>query len=153
MPKTEISSPTNPLWMFYLTHLRQKQDFTYRLFIYGFGLCVGYLGITDHHSLMYAAGQERDGMALIYIIIAASVVGLIEMALNTERRTRAACLKNHRHFILLALAFCFLGQLFVAYDSIRSGGVTIFYTWPGIVTMWAAISDARKRGRESCVSA
>lgn len=116
------------------------------VFIYGFGLCLAFLGITDSQSLMHAAGQERDGTLILFLIVIASIIGFVEMAFHN----RFPELKRQRHFILAALAFCFLSMLYVGYTSIRSDGVLIFYLWPGLCTMGAAILDARKRREDVC---
>lgn len=123
---------------------------SYRIFIYGFGLCLGYLGLTDSHSLMYQASQQRDGTLLIWAIIGVSLLGLIDVLVNRSHSQRVPCLKHHRHFILAGLAFCFLAMLYVGYSNIRSDGVLIFYLWPGVCTMGVALLDARKRKGEIC---
>lgn len=123
---------------------------SYRIFIYGFGLCLGYLGLTDSHSLMHQASQQRDGTLLIWMIIAVSGIGFIDLFMNQSHRQRAPCLKQNRHFILAGLAFCFLAMLYVGYSNIRSDGVLIFYLWPGVCTMGVALLDARKRKGEIC---
>lgn len=123
---------------------------SYRIFIYGFGLCLGYLGLTDSHSLMHQASQQRDGTLLIWMILGVSFLGILDLFFNAGYRQRIPSLKHHRHFILAGLAFCFLAMLYVGYSKIRSDGVLIFYLWPGICTMGVALLDARKRKGEVC---
>lgn len=123
---------------------------SYRFFIYGFGLCIGYLGITDTHSLMYAAGQTEDGLFLVYSIIFFSLLGFVDIIANHGFRECIPFLKHNRHFILAGLAACMLMQMYIGYTSLRSNGVIIFYLWPGLFTMAIAIIDARKRKGELC---
>lgn len=125
---------------------------SFRLFVCGFGACLGYLGVTDPKSLMYAAGQQEDGTVLIFFILAVSFLGLADLTMNAGYRQRLPWLKRHRHFILCSLAFCFLAQLYLGYASIRSDGVLIFYLWPGLCTLGVTVLDARRRKGEACGS-
>ena len=134
----------------YFHQAKEEWEWAYRVFIYGFGIILGYLGVTDTQSLMFAAGQQDGGFYLICFEVLVSLAGILDLVANRGGNARIKLLEQHRHFILLLLAFCFFAMLFVAYGSIRSGGVGLFYFWPGVITMAVALSDARKRGREQC---
>jgi hypothetical protein len=56
---------------------------------------------------------------------------------------------RQRHFILAAMAFCYVAQLYVAFLYLRSSGLLIHYLWNVFAIMAVAFFDAHQRSKDA----
>lgn len=122
-----------------------------RLFLCGLALISGSIGLTDSRSLAYLAAGSDDGRTLTIGLMALAAVGVVDVLLNdiVHPALRCATTMNLRHFGYLAMAFCYVAQLFVAHAVVRSPGLSAYYLWNAGAIMFVAFWDASLRSKDA----
>jgi hypothetical protein len=103
---------------------------------------------------MHVVASTSDGAALIWFLMVVGIAVLLDALINDflPERFRWRIAVRQRHFMLAAMAFCYVAQLYVAYYNFRSTGLLLYYLWNASTIMLIAFIDAHQRSKDaSCV--
>lgn len=126
----------------------------FRLYMSGTALITGYIAFNDPRSLMFLLATITEGAILVWLLMLIGIVGVVDAVINDfmSEHFQIKITLHHRHFILAAMAFCYVAQLFVAFYHLRSTGLLFYYLWNAITLMVVAFIDAHQRSKDaSCV--
>lgn len=126
----------------------------FRVYVGGNAIVSGYLALVEPRSLMYLVAETPQGLALIFVLAIVGAAALVDALINDflPARFNWRVAVRQRHFILAAMAFCYLAQLYVAFLNLRSSGLLIQYLWNVVAIMAVAFFDAHQRSKDaSCV--
>ncbi|NDP60091.1 MAG: hypothetical protein GZ090_12135 [Oxalobacteraceae bacterium] len=110
--------------------------------------------MTDPRSLMHLVASTGEGAVLLWLLMALGVSIWIDAVINDllPHRFHWRPALRQRHFILAAMAFCYVAQLYVAFFNLQSVGLLLYYIWNAAMIMAVAFIDARQRSKDaSCV--
>lgn len=126
----------------------------FRIYMGGNAFVSWFVGMTDPRSLMHLVMSTTEGAVLVWLLMAAGAAAVVDAVLNDILPTRwhwRVALRQ-RHFILFAMAFCYVAQLYVAFFYLRSSGLLLYYLWNAGMIMLAAFLDAHQRSKDAtCV--
>jgi hypothetical protein len=90
-----------------------------------------------------------SGVDLACLWPAAKLLGLLtSVTYLAPERFHWRRARRERHFILTALAFCYVAQLYLAFYNFRSTGLLLYYLWNASMIMFVAFLDAHQRAKE-----
>lgn len=123
-----------------------------RIYMGGNAIVTWYIAMTDPRSLMHVVASTGEGGALVWLLMLLGACAVVDAVINdvAPKRYHWRVALRQRHFILTAMAFCYMAQLYVAFYSFRSTGLLLYYLWNAGVIMLAAFLDAHQRSRDSC---
>lgn len=128
----------------------------FRIYMGGNAIVSWYIAMTDPRSLMSLVTLTGEGAALIWLLMFVGAAALVDGIVNDllPARFHWRCAVRQRHFILAALAFCYVAQLYVAFFKLRSTGLLMYYLWNAAAIIAVAFFDAHQRSRDAkCVIA
>ncbi len=126
----------------------------FRMYMGGNAVITGYMAIYEARSLMHLVASTREGAILIGMLSAVGLAAFLDAVINDfmPGRCHWRVALRQRHFILAAMAFCYVAQLYVAFIYLRSAGLLIHYLWNVVAIMAVAFFDAHQRSKDaSCV--
>lgn len=126
----------------------------FRIYMGGNAIVTWFIAMTDPRSLMYAAASTGEGAVLVWLLMLVGAAAVIDAVVNDllPRRFHWRVALRQRHFILAAMAFCYVAQLYVAFFNFRSTGLLLYYLWNATMIMLAAFLDAHQRSKDAaCV--
>jgi hypothetical protein len=126
----------------------------FRAYMGGNAIVNGYMAISEPRSLMYLVGATEEGGVLILLLSIVGLAALLDAVINDflPKRFHWRIAVRQRHFILAAMAFCYVAQLYVALLYLRSTGLLIHYLWNVFAIMAVAFFDAHQRSKDAtCV--
>jgi hypothetical protein len=123
----------------------------FRFQLYGLACILWLAGVFDGRSLQALVAARAEGFVLLSLLMLAGVIGLLDMVINDifPEKYYWDTLRRHRHFGLMTMAACYIGQLFVAFDYVRSVPLFLFYFFLGSTTVVFAFVDAHQRYKET----
>lgn len=128
----------------------------FRIYMGGNAIVTWYIAMTDDRSQMHSVASGGDGAALVWMLTVLGACAVVDAVINDLAPTRFhwRIALRQRHFILTAMAFCYVAQLFVAFYNFRSTGLLLYYLWNASMIMLAAFLDAHQRSKDaSCAIA
>jgi len=128
----------------------------FRVYMGGNAIVSAFIALHESRSLMHLVASTVEGSALILLLALAGLAVLIDALVNDflPARFHWRVAVRQRHFLLAALAFCYVAQLYVAFFYLRSIGLLIHYLWNVVAIMAVAFCDAHQRSKDaSCVIA
>jgi hypothetical protein len=126
----------------------------FRIYMGGNAIVTWFIAMTDSRSLMHSMASTGEGSALIWMLMMVGVAAVLDAVINDllPERFRWRVALRQRHFILAAMAFCYVAQLYVAFFNLRSTGLLLYYLWNAGMIMLATFLDAHQRSKDaSCV--
>lgn len=123
----------------------------YRLSMCSLGLVLWIIAEIEPRSMTAQFADSRAGGFLIAMTGILGIIGMIDVLINDilpERFTWAYA-RTHRHFVLVALAFCYIASLYTSLDTVKSAGLSLFYCWNAVSLLSLAFVDAYSRSKES----
>lgn len=126
----------------------------FRMYMGGNAIVTWFIAMTDPRSLMHSVAATAEGAALIWLLMMVGAAAILDAVINDllPQRFRWRVALRQRHFILAAMAFCYVAQLYVAFFNLRSTGLLLYYLWNAGMIMLAAFLDAHQRSKDaSCV--
>lgn len=140
-----------------IAHGTSRAGSVFRLYMGGGAIVTWILAMTEPRSLVSIAASSGAGAgsilvwSLFFIGVAAVIDAVVNDFLPSQFHWRAAV--RQRHFILSAMAFCYVAQLYVAYTHMRSTGLLIYYLWNAGFIMFISFVDAHQRSKDAtCVA-
>lgn len=126
----------------------------FRLYMGGLAIVCWYIATTEPLSMISLAASNNAGTILIWLMLLIGVALIVDVVVNdllpTNFRWRLAV--RHRHMLLSALAFCYVAQLYVAFSSVCSTGLLLYYLLNAGTIMFIAFVDAHQRSKDAtCV--
>lgn len=126
-----------------------------RLYMGGNAIVAWHNATTNPSALLYrVAFGSSDGQTLVWFMGFFGLALIADLFINDilpEKYHWKGALK-YRHFLLLALAFCYIAQLFVGSMGGQVLHLLIYNLWNAGMIMMAAFLDAKSRSRNSlCV--
>ena len=141
-------SMPNDRWM------PQRSGSVFRIYVGGNAIVSWYIALTDPRSLMHAVTASSQGAMLVWLLMVLGAAAVVDALINdiAPRRYHWRVALRQRHYILTAMAFCYLAQLYLAcVYNFRSSGLLIYYLWNAGMIMLAAFLDAHQRSKDySC---
>jgi len=126
----------------------------FRVYMGGNAIVSAYLAVAEPRSLMHWVASTFEGAFLIGALAMVGAAAVLDAVINDFMPTRFnwRIAVRQRHFILAAMAFCYLAQLYVAFLYLRSSGLLIHYLWNVFAILAVAFFDAHQRCKDSsCV--
>lgn len=120
-----------------------------RFFMGGNAVIAWHNAISDPGSRMYKVALDADGAALVWLMAGFGLIVCLDVLINDilpDRFHWRPALKN-RHFVLCALAFCYVAQLYVGVMGRQVVSLLIYYLWNAGMIMLATFLDAKLRSR------
>lgn len=105
----------------------------------------------EPRAMMAQFAEHGAGGFLCALIGLLGVIGMVDVLINDflpDRFTWRVARKQ-RHFVLVALAFCYIASLYVSLDTVKSTGLSLFYTWNAVSLLSLAFVDAYTRNKDS----
>lgn len=123
----------------------------FRLFLCGLALISGSIGLTDPRSLAFLAAGTNHGYQLTLALMAFAAVGMVDVLINDmlPDSMRWSRVLAWRHFGYCGMAFCYVAQLFITQETVRSPGLTAYYLWNVGAIMFVAFWDANLRAKDA----
>lgn len=123
----------------------------FRIYMGGNAVVTCFMAMTEGRSLMHVVAGSGEGAALIWLLMLAGAAAVIDAVVNDllPKRFHWRVALRQRHFILAAMAFCYVAQLYVAFFSMRSTGLLLYYLWNAGMIMLAAFLDAHQRAKDA----
>jgi hypothetical protein len=128
----------------------------FRIYLGGNALITWLMATYEQLSVLHLLSSTAEGAVLAWLLMVVGVAALVDAVVNDlmPDRFHWRVAKKQRHFILVAMAFCYAAQLYVAFVSMRSPGLLLYYLLNVGTIMAAAFFDANKRSKDaSCVMA
>lgn len=122
----------------------------FRFYVGGNAVVSWYVAMTDPRALMHLVASTVDGAVLVWAVMPIGVWALFDAIINDvlpERFHWRVALRQ-RHYILVALAFCYMAQLYIAFYTTRPASLLIYYTWNAAAIMFVAFIDAHQRAKD-----
>ncbi len=126
----------------------------FRVYMGGSAIVAWLMAIDAPGSAAHQVAATGEGAALVWLLMLVGVAALIDAVVNDflPDRFHWRVALRQRHFILSAMAFCYIAQLYVAFFSMRSTGLLLYYLWNAGAIMFIAFIDAHQRSKDStCV--
>lgn len=126
----------------------------FRAYIGGNAIVTWYVAMTDPRSLMHLLAMTGEGAVLIWLLMFIGIVLLLDVVINDflPHRFHWRPALRQRHFILFAMAFCYVAQLYVAVARLYTAGLLLYYLWNAVAIMFIAFIDANQRSKDAtCV--
>lgn len=119
----------------------------YRLSLFSLAIVIWAMTMLEPRSLMAQFGTTTGAGMLSSVAGALGVIGVIDVIINDilPERFQWQAAKHHRHMILVALAFCYVAQLYIAFTAFKSLELNVFYCWNATSLLSLALVDAHQR--------
>lgn len=129
-----------------------------RLYAGGDAIVSWYNSVNDPHSHLFRIARTGDGAFLLWLMAFVGALIIIDVIVNDWTPDRI-CFKNrcvnvswkrvfrYRHFLFVALAFCYAAQPYVAEMGGYGVSLLIFFYWNSFQNIVIAFLDARQRLR------
>lgn len=122
----------------------------FRLYMGGSAFVTWYLAMFEPRSMMSLAASTEAGAALIWCLMLIGMAAVVDAVINDflPQRFHWRVAVRQRHFILAAMAFCYVAQLYVA-SRMHSTGLLLIYLWNAIAITLIQFVDAQQRSKEA----
>lgn len=126
----------------------------FRLYMGGSAFVTWFLALNEPRSMMSLAARTGAGHMLIWMLMIVGAFAVIDAIINDflPQRFHWRAAVRQRHFILSAMAFCYVAQLYVEFSSLRSTGLLLYYLWNAAAITLISFVDAHQRSKDAtCV--
>jgi hypothetical protein len=133
---------------------RDRAGSVFRLYLGGSAIITWFLAVTEPRSMVSVAASSSAGTALIWLLLVIGCMAILDAVINDflPEKCHWRSAVRQRHFILSAMAFCYVAQLYVAFYGIHSIGLLLYYLWNAATIMFIAFVDAHQRSKDAtCV--
>jgi hypothetical protein len=114
--------------------------------------------MNDPHSHLFRVAMTSDGATLLWVMGMFGVAIVLDVFINdwTPERIKIGSVTfrlawrrafQHRHFLFIALAFCYAAQPYVAERGGYGVSLLIFFYWNSLQNIVIAFLDAKQRTR------
>ena len=120
----------------------------------GSAIITWYMAMFEPRSMARLVASTFEGALLFWMLLAIGCAALLDALINDflPERYRWQVAVRQRHFILAAMAFCYIAMLYVAFIYLRSSSLLIQFLWNVATIMAVAFFDAHQRSKDaSCV--
>lgn len=123
----------------------------FRVYMSALSIATWVVAITDPASLFGRMAGIAGGQLLTWLALALGVAGLLDIAINDWMPARFSwrSAQRHRHFLLAAMAFCYVAQLFLASLTIAAPGLLLYYLFCALGLVFASYIDAYCRKKDA----
>lgn len=106
---------------------------------------------NEPYSLMGQTATIPAGLMFLWLLMISGMALLVDVIINDilPERFHWRVAVHQRHLILSSMAFCYVAQLYVAFYSLRSTGLLIYYLWNAGTLMYIALVDAHQRSKDA----
>lgn len=125
----------------------------FRLYMGGSAIVTWFLA-GEPKTMMSLAALTTPGNLLIWCLAIIGVAAMVDALVNDfmPQRFHWKAAVMQRHFILSAMAFCYVAQLYVAFSAMRTTGLLLYYLWNASAIMFISFVDAHQRSKDAtCV--
>jgi hypothetical protein len=123
----------------------------FRISIGGAAIVSWFSAMTDPASLISSVAETTDGASAIWALMILGLCAVVDAVLNDilpERYHWRVALRQ-RHYILVGMAFCYLAQIYTAFQLDRHISIVYDYTWRAGMIIFAAFLDAHQRLKDA----
>lgn len=123
----------------------------YRLSMSSLAVVLWIVSAIEPRAMMAQFAEHNAGGFLCALIGLLGIIGMLDVLINDfmSDRFNWRTVRKQRHFVLVALAFCYIASLYISLDTVRSTGLSLFYTWNAVSLLSLAFVDAYVRNKES----
>lgn len=123
----------------------------FRIALGGNAIATCCAGFAEGRSALHLAAASAELGWLILLLFGAGVAAIVDAVINDLLRPRFhwRIARRQRHFILAAMAFSYVAQLYVAFYNLGSTGLLLYYLWNASMIMLAAFLDAHQRSKDA----
>lgn len=129
-----------------------------RLYAGGDALVSWYNSFSDPYARLGRIAQTLDGGILLWIMALAGLAIVIDVLINDFTPERLKLGKHsirlawnkafqYRHFLFVALSFCYAAQPYVAERGGYAVSLLVYFYWQAAQTIVIAFFDAKQRSR------
>lgn len=129
----------------------QRSGSIFRIFMGGAAVVSWIIAMTDPNAVMYSVAATADGAAAIWALMLLGGCLMVDAIVNDilpERWHWRVALRQ-RHYLLVGMAFCYLAQIYTAFELGRHISLAYDYTWRASMIMLAAFYDAHQRLKDA----
>lgn len=129
----------------------QRSGSIFRIYMGGAACISWYTAIADPSSLMHSVAATVDGASAIWALMILGACAVVDAVVNDilpERWHWRVALRQ-RHYILVLMAFCYLAQIYTAFQTGRHISLAYSYLWNASMIMLAAFIDAHQRLKDA----
>lgn len=89
------------------------------------------------------------GEVLLVLLLLVGCIGLVDVLINDVLPSRFQwdMARRERHYLLAAMAFCYVAQMFVSYKNVTESGLIFYYLLNAFSLMVFAAFDAQERSK------
>lgn len=131
-----------------------------RLYAGGDAIVSWYNSFSDPQAKLFRIAQTPDGGVLIWLMALIGVAVVLDVVINdlTPNTVQFGRMHfrvvwqrafRHRHWLFVALAFCYAAQPYVAERAGYGVSLLIFFYWNSFQNLAIAFLDARQRARST----
>lgn len=129
-----------------------------RLYAGGDAIISWYNSFSDPFARLARIAQTQDGGVLIWIMAIVGIAIVLDVFVNDWTPSRIKIGKHsiqlawnkvfrHRHFLFVALAFCYAAQPYVAERGGYAISLLVWFYWNSMQTIVIGFLDAKQRSR------
>lgn len=129
-----------------------------RLYAGGDAIVSWYNSFSDPHARLASIARTQDGGTLLWIMAMVGFAIVLDVIVNDWTPERLKIGKHsirlawnrafqYRHFLFIALAFCYAAQPFVAERAGYGVSLLVWFYWNSAQTVVIAFFDAKQRTR------
>ena len=129
-----------------------------RLYAGGDAIISWYNSFSDPYARLGRIAQTIDGGVLIWIMALAGLAIVLDVLINDFSPSQIRLGKHsmhiawnkafrHRHFLFVALSFCYVAQPYVAERGGYGVSLLVYFYWQAAQTIVIAFFDAKQRSR------
>jgi hypothetical protein len=123
----------------------------FRIFMGGAAVISWIIAMTDENALMYSVASTADGASAIWALMILGACLMADAIFNDilPDRWHWRVALRQRHYILMLMAFCYLAQIYTAFELGRHISLAYDYLWRASIIMLAAFYDAHQRLKDA----
>lgn len=123
----------------------------FRIFTGGIALLAWFMAVYEPRSLSSELATVVDGFVLTVLLGVLGAMSIIDAVVNDimPKKYHWRVALRQRHFILVAMAFCYSAQLYVAFYHLRSTGLLLYCLWNAFCLVAVAFVDAVQRSKDT----
>lgn len=129
----------------------QRSGSIFRIYMGGAAIVSWYIAMTDPSALMHSAASTVDGASAVWALMVLGGCALVDAVVNDilPERWHWRVAVRQRHYILVGMAFCYLAQIYTAFELGRHISLAYSYVWNASLLMLAAFIDAHQRLKDA----
>jgi hypothetical protein len=123
----------------------------FRIFMGGAAVISWIIAMTDENALMYSVASTADGASAIWALMILGACLMADAVFNDilPDRWHWRVALRQRHYLLVGMAFCYLAQIYTAFELGRHISLVYDYLWRASIIMLAAFYDAHQRLKDA----